>query len=204
MPKYSDRPCARCGKMMLHAYCSQRYCKACAPLVRSDDAIISRAKQRSKRAMSEIARVERAAKAAGRNDTMTYEEKVAWLRRYQQSLRQERELEQELLTLRSQACRVTPLLSSMPTGTPDGQGIPRAVERIIQAQQELERQIAIYADTRRDIITIINQITDARDQEILRRRYLLGQHFEQIAVEMHLEYRWVRRRHKQAIEMLLF
>ena len=37
MPKYSDKPCARCGKMMLHAYCSQRYCKACAPLVRSDD-----------------------------------------------------------------------------------------------------------------------------------------------------------------------
>ena len=44
MPKYSDKPCARCSKMMLHAYCSQRYCKACAPLVRS------------KRAMSEIAR----------------------------------------------------------------------------------------------------------------------------------------------------
>lgn len=58
MPKYSDKPCARCGKMMLHAYFSQRYCKACAPLVRSDDAIISRAKQRSKRAMSEIARAE--------------------------------------------------------------------------------------------------------------------------------------------------
>lgn len=56
MPKYSDRPCAHCGKMMLHAYFSQRYCKACAPLVRSDDAIISRAKQRSKRAISEIAR----------------------------------------------------------------------------------------------------------------------------------------------------
>lgn len=73
MPKYSDKPCARCGKMMLHAYCSQRYCKACDPLVRSDDAIISRAKQRSKRAMSEIARVERAAKAAG----MSYGQYVA-------------------------------------------------------------------------------------------------------------------------------
>lgn len=73
MPKYSDKPCARCGKMMLHAYCSQRYCKACTPLVRSDDAIISRAKQRSKRAMSEIARVERAAKAAG----MSYGQYVA-------------------------------------------------------------------------------------------------------------------------------
>lgn len=73
MPKYSDKPCARCGKMMLHAYCSQRYCKTCAPLVRSDDAIISRAKQRSKRAMSEIDRVERAAKAAG----MSYGQYVA-------------------------------------------------------------------------------------------------------------------------------
>ena len=73
MPKYFDRPCARCGKMMLHAYCSQRYCKACDPLVRSDDAIISRAKQRSRRAMSEIARVERAAKAAG----MSYGQYVA-------------------------------------------------------------------------------------------------------------------------------
>ena len=65
MPKYSDRPCAHCGKMMLHAYFSQRYCKACAPLVRSDDAIISRAKQRSKRAISEIARVNALARAEG-------------------------------------------------------------------------------------------------------------------------------------------
>lgn len=65
MPKYSDRPCARCGKMMLHAYCSQRYCKACAPLVRSDDAIINRAKQRSKRALATIGSVERAARALG-------------------------------------------------------------------------------------------------------------------------------------------
>lgn len=133
---------------------------------------------------------------------MTYNEKVQYLRRYQQSLRQERELEQELLTLRSQACRVTPLLSAMPTGTPDGQGIPHAVERIIQAQHELEHQIAICADTRRDVIAIINQITDARDQEILRRRYLLGQRFEQIAVEMHLEYRWVRRVHKKIVSEL--
>lgn len=73
MPKYSDKPCARCGKMMLHAYCSQSYCKACAPLVRSDDAIISRAKQRSKRAMSEIARVNGLARAEGK----TYDYYVA-------------------------------------------------------------------------------------------------------------------------------
>ena len=51
-----------CGLM----WCGLRITRACAPLVRSDDAIISRAKQRSKRAMSEIARVERAARAEGK------------------------------------------------------------------------------------------------------------------------------------------
>lgn len=66
MPKYSDKPCARCGKMMLHAYCSQRYCKVCAPLVRSDDSIINRARQRSRRARSEIARVNGLARAEGK------------------------------------------------------------------------------------------------------------------------------------------
>lgn len=72
MPKYSDKPCARCGKMMLHAYCSQSYCKACAPLVRSDDAIISRAKQRSRRARSEIARVNGLARARAEGKTYGY------------------------------------------------------------------------------------------------------------------------------------
>ena len=66
MPKYSDKPCARCGKLMLHASCSQRFCKACAPLVRSDDAIINRAKQRSRRARSEIARVNGLARVEGK------------------------------------------------------------------------------------------------------------------------------------------
>ena len=66
MPDHSDKPCPRCGRMMLHVCCSQRYCKACAPLVRSDDAIINRAKQRSKHAMSEIARVNAAARAEGK------------------------------------------------------------------------------------------------------------------------------------------
>lgn len=46
MPKYSDKPCS--------------------PLVRSDDAIINRAKQRSRRARSEIARVNGLARAEGK------------------------------------------------------------------------------------------------------------------------------------------
>ena len=55
---------------------------------------------------------------------MTYEEKRRWLWRYQESLRGERELAEEVEQLQTRACKVTPSLSGMPGGTGDGQALP--------------------------------------------------------------------------------
>lgn len=134
---------------------------------------------------------------------MTYEEKVRWLRRYQNSLRRERELADELNQLHSRACRVTPALTGMPGGGGDGQNLARAVESIVQAQQELQVQINQCGAIRREIVAALDQITNPRDHEILRRRYILGQRWEEIAVEMHLEYRWVTRRHRRTVESMI-
>lgn len=134
---------------------------------------------------------------------MTYEEKVRWLRRYQDSLRREQELAEEVEQLRSRACKVTPSLSGMPGGTSDGQALPRAVEQILEAQQELQAQIEQCNTIRREVVDAIEQITNPRDNEILRRRYLLGERWEYIAVSMYLEYRWVTRRHRTSVESLL-
>ena len=134
---------------------------------------------------------------------MRYENKVAWLRRYQDSLRMERELGQELEQLRSRACKVTPALTGMPGGAGDGQSLARAVASIVQAQQELQAQINVCGAIRREIVSALNQITNPRDHEILRRRYILGQRWEVIAVEMHLEYRWVTRRHHSAVDAMI-
>lgn len=134
---------------------------------------------------------------------MTYEEKVRWLRRYQDSLRRERELAEELEQLHTRACKVTPALTGMPGGHSDGQSLPRAVESIVQAQQELQAQINQCGYIRREVVAALEQVTNARDHEILRRRYLLGQRWEEIAVEMHLEYRWVTRRHRRTVESMI-
>ena len=133
---------------------------------------------------------------------MTYEEKVRWLRRYRDSLRLERTLREELAEQQSRACKITAALTGMPGGGGDGQALPRAVESIIAAQQELQAQINLCGAVRLEVVAVLDQVADARDHEILRRRYLLGQRFEEIAVEMCLEYRWVRRRHKKGVEML--
>lgn len=133
---------------------------------------------------------------------MTYDEKVRWLRRYQDSLRREKELAEEVERLRSEAARVTPLLSGMPGGTEDGSKLPRAVEGIVKAQQELQAQINQCGAIRREVVAALNQISNPRDHEILRRRYLLEQRWEYIAVEMKIELRWVYRRHKRTVEIL--
>lgn len=133
---------------------------------------------------------------------MTYEEKVRWLRRYQESLRREQELAEEVERLRSEATRITPLLSGMPGGPGNGQKLPRAVERIVQAQQELQEQIDHCADVRRKIAVAIAQIANYRDREILRRRYILGQGFEEMAEKMGMDCRWVRRIHKRLVDRM--
>ena len=130
---------------------------------------------------------------------MTYEEKVAWLRRYRQAQRRQAELEQEVEQLDSAAKRVTPMLSGMPGGPGDGNALPRAVENLLEAKAELEAQCDICGDIRREVVAAIEQVTNQRDNEILRRRYLLGRKWEQIAEEMGMNDRWIRRTHHNAI-----
>lgn len=134
---------------------------------------------------------------------MTYDEKVQWLRRYQDSLRRERELAEELEQLHTRACKVTSSLTGMPGGASDGQSLARAVESIVQAQQELQAQINQCGYIRREVVAALEQVSNARDHEILRRRYILGQKWENIAVETGIDLRWVYRRHRAAVQRLV-
>ena len=72
---------------------------------------------------------------------MTYEEKARWLGRYQTALHSEQLLAEEVERLRAESERVTPLLTGMPGAGPDLDRLPRAVERILEAQQRLEAQV---------------------------------------------------------------
>lgn len=130
---------------------------------------------------------------------MTYDEKIAWLRRYLDSLRLERELEREVDQMETLATRVTPRLSGMPGGGADGQSLPRAVEGIIRAKQELEAQVNVCKAIRGEVVAALEQITNPRDHEILRRRYILGQKWEQIAAEMNYNFQYICKRHKLVV-----
>lgn len=131
---------------------------------------------------------------------MTDQDKKRWLWRYQEAVRMERELMQELETLNARATGMTNALTGMPGGGGDGQKLPRAVEGIVSARKELKDQIETCNAVRREVKTAIEQVPDTREREVLRRRYLLGQRWENIAVETHTALRHVYRLHRAALK----
>ena len=134
---------------------------------------------------------------------MTDQDKKRWLWRYQEAVRMERELVQELETLNARASGMTNALTGMPGGGGDGQKLPRAVEGIVTAKKELQAQIETCNAVRQEVKTAIEQVPDAREREVLRRRYLLGQRWENIAVETHTALRHVYRLHRAALKNVI-
>lgn len=132
---------------------------------------------------------------------MEYSEKIAFLRRYREAVRQEETLAQEIEALRTQAARVTQALTGMPGGG-DGQAIPRAVEQIADAQQQLQEEAARAADVRASVCAAIDGVADPLRRDILTRRYILGQRWERIAADNHRDLRWMLRLHHRTVEDL--
>ena len=133
---------------------------------------------------------------------MTYDEKIAFLRRYHDAQRTMRRLLEELQQLQAEATSVSQALSGMPSGGGDGQAIPRAVERIADAESRLVSAYgAALAECSR-VKDAIDTVPDPLRRDILTRRYILGQRWERIAADNDLVMRQVFRLHHRAVESL--
>ena len=132
---------------------------------------------------------------------MEYSEKIAWLRRYREAVQREETLAQEIEALRCQAARVTQALTGMPGGG-DGQALPRAVERIMETQMLLAAEAVRAVNVHDQVKAAIDTVPDPLRRDILTRRYILGQRWEQIAADSNRDLRWMLRLHHRAVEDL--
>lgn len=133
---------------------------------------------------------------------MTYDEKIAFLRRYRDAQRTMRRLLEELAQLRAEAASVSQALSGMPSDGGDGQAIPRAVERIDDAESRLASAYGTALAERSRVKDAIDTVPDPLRRDILTRRYILGQRWERIAADNDLVMRQVFRLHHRAVESL--
>lgn len=130
---------------------------------------------------------------------MTYKEKIAWLSQYRAAVNRERMLESELEMLRSDAERVTACMGGMPGVGPDVNRLPRAVERIDETRKKLEQEIEDCVDRRFEVMRVVAAVAAPDVQEVLRRRYILGQTYPEIADAVGLVLRRVYQIHRAGV-----
>ena len=76
---------------------------------------------------------------------------------------------------------------------------PHKYDRLVELDAEIDRCIDELVRTKMEIIRGIRRLTDGRHREILRKRYLEGQTFEQIAVGIGYSYKQTCRLHGRAL-----
>ena len=130
---------------------------------------------------------------------MTYKEKIAWLSQYRAAVNRERMLESELEMLRSDAERVTACMGGMPGAGPDVNRLPRAVERIDETRKKLEQEIEDCVDRRFEVMRVVAAVAAPDVQEVLRRRYILGHTYPEIADAVGLVLRRVYQIHRAGV-----
>lgn len=134
---------------------------------------------------------------------MTRDEKKEYLRRYMRINREIDRLLAEKERWKDLALKVTPTYSDMPKGSHSGADrVQNAIEKIDEIERMIDEKIDTLVDLRKEIETILNRIQDSRQKEVLHRRYILGQKWEQIAAQMHIDIRWIYRIHKNALQKL--
>ena len=130
---------------------------------------------------------------------MNNEEKKQYLRRYQIAKRRVGLIQEEIEELRSSKTSPVGLGDGMPrgSGTSDLSGY---AARLDELMRELEAEREMQMVTYREIWNQVKKIPNATEQEVLTRRYLIGQSWEKIAVEMHYSYRQIIRIHGAALQ----
>lgn len=129
---------------------------------------------------------------------MNNEEKKQYLRRYQEAKKRAKRIQEEIEELRSSKTSPVGLGDGMPhgSGTSDLSGYAARLDELLrELAAEQEMQMIVYREIRQQI----GMVSDATEQEILSRRYLLGQSWEKIAVEMKYSYRHVTKLHGYAL-----
>lgn len=133
---------------------------------------------------------------------MTYEEKKAWLWRYRDADKLFRQLTYRLEEARTAARHITQNFSPTPSGSGDGQSLARAVER----EDDLERQVAFQlAECNalfEEIDEALQQLPDHRDYTVMKKYYLDGLTWEQIARDMNYSLGMIFIIRRKALEQL--
>jgi hypothetical protein len=132
---------------------------------------------------------------------MNNQEKKEYLLGYQRLNQRINRLLLEQQQWRELATRVSPNLSGMPRGGGGG-GTQGAISKIVDLETEINAEIDKLVEKRKEIEGIIRAVEDSTLQTLLEYRYINGKKWEEIALMMGYDYRYILKIHGKALSML--
>lgn len=104
-------------------------------------------------------------------------------------------------SLNALATKATSTLPDMPKSLNTGiSNLEDTIIKIIDLQEEINRDIDKLVDLKSEIVDVINKIEDKELQVILEKRYLCFETWEKIAVEMNYSIQHIFRLHSKALK----
>ena len=130
------------------------------------------------------------------------EQKIRYLSRYRRLNQRIDRLLEEQGRWREKAMRITPVLSPVPGDGGSGSPIERPMDKVLEIDAEINREIDELQIVRQEIRAALNQLEDENLKLLMEYRYIDGLTWEQIAVKMHYGFQWVCKLHGRALNRL--
>ncbi|MDU4847516.1 DUF1492 domain-containing protein [Clostridium sp.] len=129
---------------------------------------------------------------------MTTKEYLAQAYRIDQRINSKLE---QIVSLRELATKATSTLSDTPpSGTRNVHSMEDIITKMIDLEDEINRDIDILVDLKIEFVSIIKKISNPEYQTLLELRYLCFKTWEQIAVDMGYDLRYIHKIHNRALE----
>ena len=111
---------------------------------------------------------------------------------------------QQVSSLNELATKCTATISDMPhSPNSGGSTMADAVCKIIDLQEEINKDIDRLVDLKREIMGVIKSVPNVEYQTILEKRYLCFISWEQIAVDMNYSIQHIHRMHSSALKEIV-
>ena len=130
------------------------------------------------------------------------EAKIKYLSRYRKIDRQIDQLLEDQSRWWERALKITPTLSQVPGGGGDGSPIERPMDKVLEIEAEINREIDELRITQREILEILNQLEDRNLKTLMKYRYISGLTWEKIAEKMDCSRQWATRLHGTALQKI--
>lgn len=110
---------------------------------------------------------------------------------------------EQVASLRELATKATSSISDMPrSSSPNPHSMQNIIDKIIDLEREINSDIDTLVNIKQEVVTTIKRVDNPEYQTILEMRYLCFKSWEQIAMELGYDLRWIYRLHQRALAVV--